>query len=531
MSAEQRLSEATNSLKVLGLGKERIFILGYGDGSMNIPGHDRPEHVFCSGETPITSPAGHSETYGAAGLQDFAFIARGVHSAYCGNNYRQDLKELILTVKADIIIATDFDVHQDHRMLSLSFDTVMGEILSRPGNDYFPEVFRRFAYCTAYHAKPDLFDSDFILSTAKPEEETSQGLIDTSYYTWPERVRFPVPEKSREPYARNILTKAINQHKSQNKIYIAFARAEGIINSDEVFWRRRTDSLSFSAKVTATSGNPAHAHDFRLFNVSDIFSRTPKRENYLWIPDEDDNAKELIFTWDSPQEISQAKLWGNIDGVPVQRVSITMDSGYNCEVGPLPEKGLPLTLNIPAQKGVRECRVKILSQGSKESGLAEIEFFAENEQPPVVKPFIQIMTGGNFVYIYPRKPDEIIVPAECYAYRCDEAVKYSVEGPASFDGENLRFEPGNNDDVVLTAETESGIYCRSVFRAVSMKDIMKARKIRAREKRRIRFAVFTYPARKRILKYMTTLRKGPAYLLKRLAEKVAGKIRKMTAGR
>ena len=521
-----RMSEAENSLKVLGVDRSHIFILGYGETLNNA----ESGHIFYTSDNPIKSTSGHTETYGAIGLQDFGFTEHGRHSAYCRNNYIRDLRELILKVKADIIIATDFDVHADHRMLSLSFDAAMGQILSRPGNDYFPEVFRRFAYCTGWINDSDLFDSDFILSTAKPRPGISQGydrqIIDTSYYSWPERVRLPVPEESRQPYASNIITKALMQHVSQK----AYTQAANVINSDEVSWLRRTDSLSFSAKVTASSGNPEHIHDFRLLNVANVDIDAPCWENYLWIPDENDEAKELVFTWDSPQKISVIRLWGNVDGVPLQRVLITMNSGYQSETGPLPENGLPMILNIAEQSNVTECRVKIISQGSKESGLAEVEFFAEDEQPAVLKPFIQITTGGNFVYVYPRRPDELVIPIECYSYRCDSPVSYKVEGPASFDGSSLKFESGKDDDVVLTAETENGLFCRCVFHVMSMKEISEGRKIRQRTKRHLRLMSFIYTNMWRVRNYSSMLvKKGPVFMLKTLTGKIIKKIKRRFA--
>ena len=519
ITSDTRMTEATNSLKVLGVDKTHIFMLGYDDTLNN----SQSGHIFYAEDTPITSTQGHTETHGAAGFQDFGFIAHGTHSTYCRNNYIRDLKELILNIKADVIIATDFDLHADHRMLSLSFDTVMGQILSRPGNDYFPEVFRRFAYCIGWYNDPDFLSSDFILSTAKPKPGVSHSydrqIIDTSYYSWPERVRFPVPEESREPYDRNIITKALKQHVSQG----ACTHAENVINSDEVCWRRRTDSLSFCAEVTASSGNPEYVHDFKLLNVSNVDVDAPDWDNYLWIPDENDDAKELVFTWQSQQKISQVKLWGNVDGLPLQRVLITMNSGYTSEVGPLPENGLPMTVNITEQSGVTECRIKIISQGSKESGLAEVEFFAENEQHEILRPFIQIMTGGNFVYVYPRKSDELSIPIECYSYRSDSPVKYEVRGSASFDGENLRFDAGKNGDVILRAYTEEGLFCESVFHPVSNEEISRFR----RTQRKFRFMMFVYVNMRRVRNYTEMMIKhGPVYMMKKLGGKVIQKIKR-----
>lgn len=178
LSADIRLKEAADSLAVLGLNHSHIFILGYGDTLLNEESKSECNftHIFYSEENVVVSPHGKSETYGAAGFQDFAYIISNKHSKYCRNDYLRDLRELILHVKPDIILAVDFDGHSDHRMLSLSFETIMGEILSRPGNDYRPEVFKRFAYSTAWSSVIDFF-ADNLKETQKP----SDRMIDTRF--------------------------------------------------------------------------------------------------------------------------------------------------------------------------------------------------------------------------------------------------------------------------------------------------------------------------------------------------------------
>ena len=518
-SFEVRISEAANSLQVLGLDRSHIFCLAFAETLNN----SETGHIFYAKDNPITSASGHTETYGAAGFTDFAYLTRKQHSPYTRRNYLQDLKELILHVRADVILAVDFDWHADHRMLSLSFDEVMGEILSRPGNDYLPEVFRRFAYCIGWNGEPDLFSSTFLLSTVRPEPGHTQSydkkIVGTSYYSWEDRVRFPVPEASRPIFEGNILERALRQHVSQD----AFIQAERVINADEVFWRRRTDSLSFRAKVSASSGNAGCAKDFRLLNVSEVDSDTPKWENYLWIPDADDTVKELVFSWDEPQTISLVRLWGNVDGVPLQKVSVSMNTGYSVEAGPLPAEGLPLTLEIPEQQGVTECRIKVLAQGSSESGLAEAEFFAQAEQEAVVRPFIQITSGGNFVYEYDRDPDEQSIPLECYQYRTDAPVSWEVEGSARLEDGRLVFE--GSGDVAVTASCEGGLYCRAVFRARSREYMDGLRSRLAAEQKKLNRVKFRVRQKQRFQSYWYMLRKrGIIYTAKQVMSKIIKKL-------
>ena len=479
-SADTRLTEAVNSLTVLGLNREHIFILGYGDTFNYSPSG----HIFYSDDEPVKSHHGVTQTYGGAGFSDFAYITRKEHSTYTRKNFLHDIKSLLLHVKADVIICVDFDNHPDHRMLSLSFERVMGEILSRPGNDYRPEVFKRFAYSTAMTAVPDLY-ADNLRETQKP---TPAELIDTSCCSWRERVRLPVPEESRKPFlAGNMTAEALACHESQAAIY----KAERVINSDEVFFQRRTDSLTFSAHVRASSGNPDYAHDFMLLNVSEIDSDSPVWTNYLWQPESGDSEKRIVFTWDNEQTISRVRLWGNVDGTPIQNALLETDNGCSVELGKFPEHGLPVVIDIPAdkQQGVRQLSVKILD-GRSDCGLAEVEAFPQREYRGVIRPFVQILAGDNFAYTFNRKPEQQSIPVGCYCFGVNEPVNWSVMGNAVLEDGSLVFH--DDSDVIVRAEA-GGAYCQAVFHTLTKKDIENHqrlltldRKYLARYRRRVR---------------------------------------------
>lgn len=118
------------------------------------------------------------------------------------------------------VLGVDFENHTDHRMLSLRFEQVMVKILSRSGNNYSPEVFKRFAYSAA-----DFFSDDLL--------ETKKSTIQLAI------------------------------HGAGVYVFLFL----NIINSDEVFFRCRTDSITFPAHVSSSSGNPDYIHDFMLIHV------------------------------------------------------------------------------------------------------------------------------------------------------------------------------------------------------------------------------------------------------------------------
>ena len=159
--AVTRMKEAWRSLQVLGVRK--IFFLGYGDTSNAYAGG----HLFYATDKAVTSPAGHQETYSCHDFPDYAFVKRGQHSCYCRQNFKQDLTDLILDIRADLLVVVDCDVHADHRAASIVFEDALGDILRQPGNSYHPTVLKGFAYCTSFGAPKDFY-ADNIRSVPKP---------------------------------------------------------------------------------------------------------------------------------------------------------------------------------------------------------------------------------------------------------------------------------------------------------------------------------------------------------------------------
>lgn len=372
--AEIRQKEAIAALKTLGgIEKDHIFFLGYGDAYFD----ETHSHLFYANDHPIRTKTGHTETYGTSFFKDFAMWYRGVHSPYTHEAYCRDLEDLILYLKADLVICSDFDEHPDHRMLTLCFDEVMGRILRdhERTSGYCPCVLKAFAYCTAYCAESD-FGKEPFSETIRPEigktEHYSYDMIDRSLYEWDKRIRILVSKEFEERRLwRNTKAKALTQHRSQP---IAF-RAERIINRDEVFWQRRTDSLSYAARVTASSGKAECLNDFRLYNVRDIDSRMPVFCDCLWEPDAGDDKREFTFEWNDDQRISVIVLYGNPEAEEAsEEVLISFDNGETFTAR-LPERGCPLRLSFDPVC-TRRCTIRVPAG----TGVAECEFYEQAEE-------------------------------------------------------------------------------------------------------------------------------------------------------
>lgn len=414
--AVTRMKEACRSLQVLGVKK--IFFLGYGDTSNAYAGG----HLFYVTDKAVTSPAGHQETYGCHDFPDYAFIKRGQHSRYCRQNFKQDLKDLILDIRADLLVVVDCDVHADHRAASIVFEEALGDILRQSGNSYHPTVLKGFAYCTSFGALKDFY-ADNIRSVPKPSPG-DDILIDTSLYEWEKRLRFPVRSACRGAYLRrNILYRALFQHASQS----AALHAVRIANGDTVFWQRRTDNLVFQATVTASSGNAAKVCDFKLIDTVDIDAKKFVPAQYLWSPDDQDAKRCLHFQWSSQQVITAVSLAGNIeDSGRIEKVRLSFSDGTSYDIGPLPTRGRVLEYTLPTPKSVSACTLKILETTGAAWGLSEVGIFSEVHPKGIIPPFIKLLVGDDFVYDYVLPQEQERCPLNLYRCQTSSPVIYTV---------------------------------------------------------------------------------------------------------
>lgn len=465
-AAEIRANEAVDALKILGVPRERIIFLGYGDG-----------HKLSS--TPTQSPAGHVETYAAEGFVDYAKKTFGRHSSYTRDNFKRDLKSLLLDLRANIIFCVDFDNHPDHRTLSILFEETLGEILSER-NDYRPEVYKKFAYATAFTAAPDFYAPN-LLPTLKPklgETDTYDfGFIDRANYVWANRVRFPV-RHYQTILKDNPLADAIFAHKSQRNEWNALR----ILNSDEIFFERRTDSQTFSAKVTATSGDASKVRDFKIIDTADVAAVPAQIANNLWRPT--DAQRKIFFDWNEPAQVQRIVIYGNpLDDAPA-KISVRLELANSFAVidkarisldnvkifsAELPKRGRPLIIDTD-KIFVTRAEISAVDAGS-DFGLAEVEFFANVEPLHKIPPFVKLTVNDNFAYNYVVPYEVEKISLGLYRFRVDEPVRIT----ATADDENILSEVltdgelilnfGKATEIVVTAEV-GNIYDRAIIRRV-----------------------------------------------------------------
>lgn len=456
--AETRIREAAAALKMLGVPYEDIIILGYPDGGL-----DASRSPYAQGVGHTITVDGHDSTYGIADKDDFPMAEYGKHTPYTRTGFLEDVENLIRTYHPANIIAVDFDSHPDHRACSIALETAIGHILNEKGNTYFPIVLKAYAYNTGFESVTD-FNSLHLYST-----KFNRGrLADTSFetdnpvYHWEERIRLPVPEPCRnQSLSRNLIYQALRCHVSQR----AFLKANQIINSDQVYWLRRTDNLAFCGTTTASSGNAEVVHDFKMIDVEDIAPRKPVFDTCLWEPLPSDKEKRITIHFYKLQNISAIKLYSNVNRESrILEGQLLFSNGYSVKTGPLERNGQATDIPIEPQSDTEWVTFQVLQAEGPHPGLTEWEIF---DHPCPDMHICKILVNGEFAYhwdIYPGETVEVGV----YAYPEDMPVVWKLNGvEMTIDELNEKILTGSGAFKIQVLAVQTGV----ILDEISIKEV------------------------------------------------------------
>lgn len=458
-SAKTRINEAIAGAKVLGIPEKNLIFLGYGD-----QWETQYKHIYYAPDDDVVaSHAKKTATYGTKSHKDFRTSISGKSSSYTRNNYKKDLKDVILKYKPDMIIASDFDFHPDHRALSLLFEEAIDEIL-KSDTSYNPIVFKAFAYNTSYGAKDDFYSSLNLESTVLPIKNKlndSNYELDVPSYNWTDRIRFPVSsEVLSYTKSGSIIDKVFSKYKSQE-----IQKDEGrVINSDQVFWKRKTTSLTYKANITVSSGQSKYLNDFKFIDCSNIEPKTTKIDNCVWIPDKTDTKKTVRITFKEPKDISYVSLYDNFSLTDnILKSTLTFSDGSVVNVGNLNKNGSETIVNFDTKKNISYIEYKINEWEGDNPGLCEIEAYskAQDETPQ----YIKIMLNNDnktFIYKY-LVTTEKTIPIDIYTYpvnnngtnlsKCKIYIKSSTDGNVTLNGNNIVIkDTSKKEKYILRAE-------------------------------------------------------------------------------
>ena len=381
-----RIKEAKKSLKYLGIPNDNIIFMGYADQLYN-----EKSHIYHTYSPNIfTSKNGHKKTYCINDV-DYHYKIKKEHNDYNYNSLLEDIVLLIENIKPDIIFAIDFDSHPDHRCCSLTFEKAMGIVLKNNLN-YSPQVFKGFAYPTVYKGIDDFNDIN-VKSTQFNSESFSLSFMQNPYYNWNERVRFPVGNKVlNKNLILNKLYKNLKKHRSQ----LIIKKSYSIINSDQIFWQRRTDNLAMHSKIEVSSGNKEYLNDFMLFdckNILDGNKKKPEIDFLSWIPSDTDKNKIIKFEFNEHKNIKEIILYKDLNYKKnsIKNIEIRLSNNYKKKFELDDELKNTLSIN---QNNINWIEIKVLDKKIS-SGFSEIEIFEAKE---IINEYIKILNKDDFVY-------------------------------------------------------------------------------------------------------------------------------------
>lgn len=404
VSAYTRQSEACNALEKLGIPREKVIFLGYPDGTQ-----------LYVGKKAYSFSSGRDHTYAGKGFKDYHFDRFGAHAKYTAENMVDDIESVVLEYRPDYILAIDFDTHTDHRGVSISFEKAMERILKKESG-YTPKVLKSFGYSLAWKSKPDFYALNIKSTVMQDREKNNDPSYETDVpqYRWNNRVRLPIDKKS---LSHSILRcseyKALSEHLSQ----YAYCYSERIINGDSVYWNRRTDSLTYNADISVSSGDASLLNDFRLIGVG---NRTAglhvKLENCVSRFDKNDAQKTVTVKFDSPKTVSCVSLYDNFGlNSNILGGVITFSDGSKVEVPALNADGSETRVVFEPKHNSTSFTFKV-TEYEGVAGLDEIEAF-ENADYDMGFSLIKLKNADtdDYIYNYLITPDEKSLNLGAYA--------------------------------------------------------------------------------------------------------------------
>lgn len=395
VSAYTRQSEACNALEKLGIPREKVIFLGYPDGTQ-----------LYVGKKAFSFSSGWDHTYAGKGFKDYHFDRFGTHAKYTAENMVDDIESVVLEYRPDYILAIDFDTHTDHRGVSISFEKAMERILKKESG-YTPKVLKCFGYSLAWKSKPDFYALNIKSTVMQDREKNNDPSYETDVpqYRWNNRIRLPIDKKS---LSHSILRcseyKALSEHLSQ----YAYCYSERIINGDSVYWNRRTDSLTYNADISVSSGDASLLNDFRLIGVGNrTAGPNVKLENCVSRFDKNDAQKTVTVKFDSPKTVSCVSLYDNFGlNSNILGGVITFSDGGKVEVPALNADGSETRVVFEPKHNITSFTFKV-TEYEGVAGLDEIEAF-ENADYDMGFSLIKLKNADtdDYIYNYLITPDE-----------------------------------------------------------------------------------------------------------------------------
>ncbi len=322
---------------------------------------------------------------------------RGTSTPELRDSIKYSIKNAIINIKPQLVIASDFDFNRDHRLYSILFDEAIGEMLHEHQLPKTTLVWKGFCYNTSYYSENDYYNSINLLSTIKPTDvQNSKYETDVPQFLWKDRLRIPIYKDAlSRSHGENYIFDAISNHVTQH-VHLKYMCS---VNSDVVLWQRNVDNLFNNSSIHVSSGNSKYLTDFKFYDSDDIRYSRRYNVNYvdcIWSPDDEDLKKKIDVIFDKNESIQNIILYDNPSlSDNILSVEISVNDSVSFIFDSIDKKGAPSTIRLE-RDNVKNLSIKVVSYEGENAGFVEIEALKKKELEIVSNKICD--REGNFIY-------------------------------------------------------------------------------------------------------------------------------------
>lgn len=369
--AKGRIEKTINAMTLLGLEKENIVYLGYGD-------YDVLGHAYLSIEIPTKIIPGlrSSKTYGFSdlGIIDYHYKISGVHADYNYENIFYDIYSVIKeNMPENIYLPSQIESHPDHS--TTSFFVIKAILELKKTLNYNPTIHEYMVYKRGLPQE----NSNILEFVSDADSKMDK----TSPYSWILRESIPVPYEMTLPIesGNNLKAKVLDIYNLLTDHY--GHRYRKYIKADEVFWAKNMSSLSYNATVTASSEKlqtrqycsnvingltVGYPYKNALFEFYDNEWATLGELDGAWIK----------LTWNNPIEANRIILYDRPNfNDNILKATLEFSDSSTIEIDALSNNGSASIINFPT-KTFSWVKLIVTKAVGSNVGLSEFEVYFIN---------------------------------------------------------------------------------------------------------------------------------------------------------
>lgn len=380
---ETRIQESIDALTYLGVEKDNIYFLGYGDTGSEYDISFVYRLFYAESDTQVFSSRIGTSTYGNATIDamDYHYLKHGVHGNYTRATIYDDIFSVINENRPDDIYTTSlYDYHGDHVGVYLFANEALCAI-KRNDPSYAPVLHQAMV-----HAKGGANDSTWPVrdeaNSALSSFTEPGNIADYSLLDWNSAERIPVPASMQNATRENNEKyRAISMYSSQTAAADAYLHA--FTKADEVFWRKDYSNIALLADVSVSSENVTTKQEGRKA-IDGIADGYPRFTQHEWATVGETCGAWIKLAWNQTFSVNRVVLYDRPNSNDhIKRATLMFSDGTAIAVGELSNNGKETTISFPT-KQITWVKLRVEEAAGENIGLTEFEVYGSKTEDGVV---------------------------------------------------------------------------------------------------------------------------------------------------